>query len=305
MASIPPVSLAPSGPELSRIVAGTMTWGEWGVDYSATQMAEMIGHCLDLDITSFDHADIYGHYSTEETFGQALKAYGSSVRDRIQLITKCGIRLETNRRPDNRLKSYDLSKAYIVASAERSLRNLQTDYLDLFLIHRPSPLMDPAEVAEAFAELKAAGKVRHFGVSNFTPSQFALLNQSVPLVTNQVECHPLHTDCLTDGTFDQLLGLGLRPMIWSPLGGAKYFKGESTNVLRLRDAVRTIATKYGDVGEDVILLAWLLRHPVGCVPVVGTTKKGRLGDTRLALDMRLEDQDWFFILEAALGREVA
>jgi|AntRauTorckE5430_2_1112549.scaffolds.fasta_scaffold02675_3 predicted oxidoreductase len=303
--NIDQVQLSPTGPALSRIVAGTMTWGEWGADYPPTQMAEMIGYCLELGITSFDHADIYGHYSTEETFGAALHQLGTSVRTQTQLVTKCGIRLETNRRPDNRLKSYDLSRDYIVASAERSLRNLKTDYLDLFLLHRPSPLMKPAEVAEAFAHLKDSGKVRAFGVSNFTPSQFALLEDVTPLVTNQVECHPLHSDAFYDGTFDQLLGRSIRPMVWSPLGGAAYFKGESTFVLRLRDTVKTMAKKYGDVGEDVILLAWLLRHPASPVPVVGTTKKSRLNATRLALEIELEMQDWFAILAAARGREVA
>lgn len=305
MKQVDQVALTAGGPTLSRVVAGTMTWGEWGSDYSEDVFAEMIDHCIDLGITTFDHADIYGHYSTEETFGRALSKLGTSVRAQIELVTKCGIRLETNRRPENRLKSYDLSTKYIVESAERSLRNLKTDYLDLFLLHRPSPLMDPAEIAEAFAQLEQSGKVRSFGVSNFTPSQFGLLSQSVTLVTNQVECHPLHPDCFYDGTFDQLLAAKIRPMIWSPLGGAKYFKGESTTVLRLRDAVKTLAEKYGNVGEDVILLAWLLKHPVGGVPVVGTTKKERLDATRQALDLELETQDWFTILEAAVGHEVA
>lgn len=305
MSKIDQVSLHSQGPQLSRIVAGTMTWGEWGVDYAPLKMAEMIGHCLDLGITSFDHADIYGHYSTEETFGRALTQLGTSVRAQMELVTKCGIRLETNRRPENKLKSYDLSQDYIIASAERSLKNLKTDYLDLFLLHRPSPLMNPAEIAEAFAALEQSGKVRAFGVSNFTPSQFSMLSQSVTLVTNQVECHPLHPDCFYDGTFDQLLATNIRPMIWSPLGGAKYFRGESTTVLRLRNTVKNLAEKYGNVSEDVILLAWLLKHPAGAVPVVGTTKKNRLDATRLALEMDLETQDWFAILEAAVGHEVA
>lgn len=305
MKQIDQVKLSPQGPSLSRIVAGTMTWGEWGTDYSPGKMAEIIGHCLDLGITSFDHADIYGHYSTEETFGRALSELGTSVRAQMELISKCGIRLETKRRPENSLKSYDLSHDYIIASAEQSLKNLHTDYLDLFLLHRPSPLMNPAEIAEAFTRLEQSGKVRAFGVSNFTPSQFALLNQSVALVTNQVECHPLHPDCFYDGTFDQLLAENIKPMVWSPLGGAKYFKGESTSVLRLRDTVKTMAKKYGDVGEDVILLAWLLKHPVGAIPVVGTTKRSRLNATRLALEMDLDMQDWFAILEAAVGHEVA
>jgi len=282
-----------------------MTWGEWGVDYSATQMAELIEHCLKLGITTFDHADIYGHYSTEETFGEALNQLGTRVRAQMQLVTKCGINLKTHRRPDNRVKSYDSSRAHIISSVERSLKNLQTDYIDLLLIHRPDPLMEPAEVAGAFRQLKDAGKVLHFGVSNFTPSQFELLADCTALVTNQVECNALHADCLFDGTFDQLLTAAIRPMIWSPIAGEEYFNGEGTAVLRLRDAVQTLSAKYGDVGEDVVLLSWLLKHPVGCLPVLGTTKPERLKKAALALELELDRQDWFTILEAGRGREVA
>ncbi|MEM9928719.1 MAG: aldo/keto reductase [Bacteroidota bacterium] len=303
--TIDKVKIAPNGPLLSRVVAGVMTWGEWGADFKTEQMAGMIRHCIDRGVTTFDHADIYGHYGTEATFGDALGQLGSGVRTRMQLVTKCGIRLTTDRRPENQLKSYDLSKEYIIASAEQSLKNLRTDYLDLFLIHRPSPLMHPAEIAEAFSQLEQAGKVKAFGVSNFTPSQFDMLAGAVNLVTNQVECHPLHTDCFYDGTFDGLITRNIRPMIWSPLGGAKYFKGEGTAVLRLRNIVKILAKKYGDVGEDVILLAWLLRHPVGPIPVVGTTKIHRINSTRLAMDLNMETQDWFAILEAARGHEVA
>lgn len=303
--SIPQTTLGPGGPSLSRIVAGTMTWGEWGADYPAPKMAEMITHCLDLGITSFDHADIYGHYSTEETFGQALSSLGTSVRAQMKLITKCGIRLTTHRRPQNRIKSYDTSKDYIISSAEQSLKNLQTDYLDLFLIHRPDPLLQPTEVAEAFAQLKQSGKVRSFGVSNFTPSQFALLNSCTPLVTNQVECNPLQPKVLFDGTTDQLMQANLHPMVWSPLAGSKYFNGEGTAVLRLRDIVKQLASKYGGVGDDVILLAWLLQHPSKPLPIVGTSKASRLTDITQALELTLSRQDWFAILEAGRGHEVA
>lgn len=303
--SIEKVQISPTGPSLSRIVAGTMTWGEWGADYDSNKMADLIGYCVDIGITTFDHADIYGHYSTEETFGQALSLLGTSVRAQMEIVTKGGILLQTKRRPDIRVHGYDLTADYLVQQAERSLKNLRTDYLDLYLVHRPSPLMEPAEIAEAFRRLEESGKVGSFGVSNFTPSQFNLVSEAATLVTNQVECHPLHTDCFYDGTFDQLLSRGVHPMIWSPIGGSKYFKGESTSILRLRDTVKTIAKKYGDVGEDVILLAWLLKHPVGAIPVVGTTKKSRLGATRLALELDLDAQDWFIILEAATGHEVA
>lgn len=302
--NIPQIQLAPNGPSLSRIVAGTMTWGEWGADYSAARMAEMMSHSLELGITTFDHADIYGHYSTEETFGRALTQLGTSVRAQLQLVSKCGIRLTTSRRPENKIKSYDTSKDYIIASAERSLKNLQTDYLDLFLIHRPDPLMQPSEVAAAFDHLHQSGKVKHFGVSNFTSSQFELLNSCTDLTTNQVECHPLNPSVMFDGTFDQLLQKDIRPMVWSPLGGTKYFNGEGTTVLRLREAVRNLAEKH-EVAEDVLLLAWLLQHPSKPVPVVGTTKEARLTGTAQALDLTLDRQDWFAVLEAARGVEVA
>jgi len=305
MTNIDQVKLSPSGPSLSRIVAGVMTWGEWGADYAPAKMADLIGHCIDLGITSFDHADIYGHYSTEATFGEALNQLGTRVRAQMQLVSKGGIYLPTQRRPDIRIHSYNLSAEYLIQQAEQSLRNLQTDYLDLYLVHRPSPLMHPAEIAKAFDRLKTDGKALYFGVSNFTPSQFNMLADRTPLVTNQVECHPLHTDCFHDGTFDELITADIHPMIWSPLGGAKYFKSEGTGVLRLRDTVKTMAKKYGDVGEDVILLAWLLKHPVGPVPVVGTTKRDRLNNTRLALNLEMDRQDWFEILEAAKGHEVA
>lgn len=299
-----PVKLSASGPELSAIVAGTMTWGEWGTKYSTAQMADLIGHCIDLGISTFDHADIYGHYSTEEQFGAALREHGTRVRAQVQLVTKCGIQLKTHRRPDTRVTHYDSSRAHIIASAERSLINLRTEYLDLLLIHRPDPLMDPSEIAAAFDSLHKSGKVHHFGVSNFTPAQFKLLGEHTDLVTNQVECHPLHSQPFYDGTYDQCQRLGIRPMVWSPLGGNNYFKGEGTRVLRLRDEVGNIAKKYG-VDEDVILLAWCRQHPTQPLPVVGTTKKERLSKSVEALDIRLERQEWFEILEAGRGHEVA
>ncbi len=297
-------SLSPDGLQLSEIVAGTMTWGEWGSDYGTAEMAELIGHCLDLGITSFDHADIYGSYTTEEAFGAALAQHSDTVREQIQLVTKCGIQLKSPHRPGTRVHHYDATHAHIIASAERSLRNLRTDYLDLLLFHRPDPLMEPEVVAAAFEELRAAGKVRHFGVSNFTPSQFALVSAHTELVTNQVECHPLHVDPLFDGTYDQCQLHSLRPMVWSPLGGNKYFKGEGTKFLRLRDKVTEVGKKYG-ADEDIVLLAWCRMHPTRPVPVVGTTKKARLTKSLQSLDLDLDRQDWYEILEAGRGHEVA
>ena len=299
------VTTAPGGPQLSPLVAGVMKWGVWGAELKPAEVGYLIEKCVEIGITTFDHADIYGHYTTEELFGKALAKLDNQVKERLQVVTKCGIRLTTKHRPENRLKSYAVDKEYIIQSAENSLRMLGAGSIDLFLIHRPSPLMEPEEVAAAFAELKSSGKVQHFGVSNFTPSQFDLLARHTELVTNQVECSPLHPGPLEDGTFDQLLGRKIRPMIWSPFGGGKYFSDETSASRRLRDTVQQVNERYGSPGEDVILLAWLLRHPVGAIPILGTSKFERLETAVKALEIILDTQDWFEILEAARGSEVA
>ena len=301
---VPLLPLSPAGPEISQLIAGTMNWGVWGANYSATEVARLIEGCLEMGMSTIDLADIYGHYTTEALVGDGLKELGIA-REQVQLISKCGIKLVTENRPDYRLKSYDLSKEHILQSVDNSLRVLHTDYLDVLLLHRPDPLMNVQEVAEAFAQLKEAGKVRHFGVSNFTPSQFALLQLATPLVTNQLQCSPLHLDPIFDGSFDQLQQHQCRPMIWGPLGGGEYFSRGTTTVLRLRTAVKEVSKRLGDVGEDVTLLAWAMQHPVGALPILGTTKLSRLREARLALDCKLDRQDWFAILEAARNQEVA
>lgn len=299
------VEIAKGGPALSPIVAGVMKWGAWGAGLDTKQVQVLIDQCVEVDITTFDHADIYGNYTTEALFGEALSGLGSSFRQRTELVTKCGIRLDAKERPQNRLKAYDSSKQYILQSVENSLKALRTDYLDLLLIHRPDILLQPEEVASAFDELRSAGKVLHFGVSNFSPSQFALLNQFTPLVTNQVECSALHTAPMFDGTFDQLIGLGKRPMVWGPYKGGEYFNETSSQGRRLRYTIQQIDKKYHYPGEDLILLAWLLRHPVGMLPILGTSKIERLRDALLALRMEVDQQDWYEILEASRGHEVA
>lgn len=298
------VKIAKEGPALSPIVAGVMKWGSWGAAKSAKEVQILINQCVEVDITTFDHADIYGNYTTEALFGAALEGLGSSFRQKIELVTKFGVRLKTKERPENRLKSYSTQRQYILQSVENSLKALHTDYIDLLLIHRPDPLMQPEEVAAVFEELRTAGKVLHFGVSNFSPSQFALLNQFIPLVTNEVECSALHTAPMFDGTFDQLLGQGKRPMVWAPFKGGEYFNETTSQGRRLRYTVQQIDEKYKHPGEDLILLAWLLRHPVGMIPILGTSKVERLRDALLAPKLSIDEQDWYEILEASRGKEV-
>jgi predicted oxidoreductase len=296
--------LCTDGPTFSRIVSGVMTWGIWGKDYDTSSMNTLMNQTVELGITSFDHADIYGHYTTEAAFGQAL-AQSTGLRDQIQLISKCGIKLVTPNRPAYRIKSYDTSKAHILASVDQSLKNLQTDYLDLLLIHRPSPLMNPDEIGEAFSHLQQQGKVRHFGVSNFTSAQMALFASRFPIVTNQVEASLLHLDPLVDGTLDYCLANQFKPMAWSPLGGAAFFgQANDPKIARIRKIAEELAAKYGDYQVDQILLAWLLQHPSKILPVLGTSRIERLKAATLAANIRLSREDWFALWSASTGVEV-
>ena len=196
------IEMAKGGPFLSRMALGLWRLADWGLD--DVQLLDLIHASLELGITTFDHADIYGDYACEQLFGRALLRE-PSLREGMQLVTKCGIKLVSARRPEHGIKHYDTSRAHIIASAENSLRMLNTDHIDLLLIHRPDPLMDAGEIATAFTALREAGKVLHFGVSNFTPSQFELLASRLDftLVTNQVELSPMNMEVLHDGTIDQ------------------------------------------------------------------------------------------------------
>ena len=288
----------------SEFIIGTMRLGQWGVKFNTKQYQEFIESCLELGLKDFDHADIYGHYTTETLFGNAIKGK-SSLRGQMQLVTKCGIRLVTPNRPENQIKSYKTSKKYIIASVEQSLRNLQTDYIDMLLIHRPSPLMNPLEIAEAFEELKSSGKVSHFGVSNFTTSQFEMLHAFIPLQTNQIEISPLHLGPFVDGSLDQCIKQEIKPMAYSTLAGGKFFsKKPDEKVVRINKVVGDLGRKY-DVTADQVLTAWLLKHPSGILPIIGSTKINRLQSAVDSLSLQITDEEWFKILEASTGNEVA
>jgi predicted oxidoreductase len=224
----------------------------------------------------------------------------------MQLVTKCGIKLVSERRPAHGLKHYDTSRAHIVASVENSLRALHTDRLDLLLIHRPDPLLDADEVARAFAELRQAGKVLHFGVSNFTPGQFELLASRLefPLVTNQVELSVMHLDALHDGTADQCQRLGIAPMAWSPLGGGRLFRADGEQAVRVRRALETVGEALGGATADQVALAWILRHPARFLPILGTGRLDRIRRAAEAEGLALSREQWFTIWTASAGHEV-
>ena len=284
----------------SRIIAGTMTWGKWGKQHSTKEMIELMNHCLENNITSFDHADIYGDYTTEEQFGKAFSE-SSVKRENIQIISKCGIQFDAEERA-NKVKHYDYNKDYIIWSVERSLKMLQTEYLDLLLLHRPSPLMNPEEIAEAVEKLKKEGKIRQFGVSNFTPSQIQLVEKEIHVEANQVEYSLSSNEVMNDGTLDDCIIHDRLAMSWSPLGN--YFRKESPANKRIKIVLNDLTKKY-NADEDQLLLAWILKHPSKIHPVVGTATPKRLKMAMEADNIEMELQDWFKLLEANEEHEVA
>lgn len=283
----------------SRIIAGTMTWGRWGKKFSRNEMSSLIHFCLDQGITTFDHADIYGGYTNEADFGIALES-SNIHRDSIQLITKCGIQYLCENR-DNKIKHYNYNKDYIIWSAETSLKNLKTDYLDLFLLHRPSPLMHPDEIAEAISQLKLQGKVKNFGVSNFTPSQVDLISKAIDISSNQIEFSLTHHNAMYDGSLDQMITKNIVPMAWSPMGSI--YKDDSEQVDRIKKQLEELKETYG-VTTDQLALAWILKHPSKIHPVIGTTTRERIKDAAKAIEINLDLEDWFLILAASQGHKV-
>jgi len=292
--------LHPSGPEFSRLLTGVWRWD----NLSPQAIDGLINQSFDCGITTFDHADIYGNYTCEALFGNVIRER-SSLRASLQLVTKCGIKLLSDKKPAHWIKHYDTSKEHIVQSVETSLKNLHTDYLDLLLIHRPDPLLNPQEVAEAFSLLKQNGKVLHFGVSNFTAPQLEMLQRYVndPLVTNQIELSLFNNSLLFDGTVDTLMKHRISPMAWSPLGGGKYFTASGQEEV-VESRLDMIAHKY-QCTVSQLLLAWLLKHPSGIVPILGTTNQHRIKEGVGAMAVQLDRQDWFAMLKLATGKEVA
>lgn len=299
--SCPSITTSSSGLQLSRIVAGMWRMTEWAM--APEQRLGLIEQCLEMGVTSFDHADIYGGYGVEALFGEAL-ALQPSLRERMQIVSKCGIKLLSGARPAHTIQHYDTTAEHITHSVDNSLRALQTDYLDLLLIHRPDPLMDFDEVAATFTRLREQGKVRHFGVSNFSRHQFEALHRRIPLATNQVEFSPLHLAPMFDETFDGLQDVGVAPMIWSPLGGGRLFSGEDPHTDRLRFKLQEVAEEVSRPMASVVC-AWIMQLPCRPVPLTGSGRIEAIADAVEATRFTLTRSQWFEILRAARGHEVA
>ena len=291
-------NISREGPTFSRIAQGLGSAARWG--YSQTEMLDFITAHLDMGVTTFDNAAIYGGGQAETLFGEALSLQ-PSLREKMQLVTKCSIgSFGTS------LYHCDTSKPHILASVEQSLRKLRTDRIDVLLLHRPDPLMDADETAEAFTELRQSGKVLHFGVSNFTPSQFELLASRLdfPLVTNEIQFSVMHLDASYDGILDLCQRLRISPMAWGPLGGGRLLREDTEKAARLRQELSDIAETFDGAAINQIAVAWLLKHPANIVPILGTGKIDRVRSAVQAENLSLSREQWFRIWVASTGHKL-
>ena len=284
----------------SRIISGVMNWGEWGENLSVNEMAELIEFNLEKGINTFDQADIYGGYTTEKQFGKAFKSSGVE-RTKIKLITKCGIQYPCESKPF-KIKHYDYSPQHIRFSVENSLKNLKTEYIDVFLLHRPSPLMNGNEIAEVISKLKNDRKIKEFGVSNFTESQIKLIKKNIPVDFNQIECSLTNNECFSNGIVDFCQTENINLMAWSPLGS--YFKIKDNTTNRIKPIIEKLSNKYS-CSVDQLLLSWIMKQPASIIPVIGTTKKERILASIKSINVNLDRLDWFSLLEASTGKRVA
>ncbi len=288
---------------ISRIVHGHWRLMDWNL--SDQQLLKLTEQVIELGITTFDHADIYGNYSCERRFGETLRLK-KELRPNIEIITKCGIKLLSAKFPERKLKHYDYSFDHIVSSVETSLANFNTDYIDLLLLHRPAPFFEPEVVAEAFAYLKKTGKVLHFGVSNFTPLQFEMLNAFLdePLATNQVELSPWCLDHFDNGNIDFFLKKKIRPMAWSPLAGGRMFNPRDEKGETLNRALWEVAAELNLDAIDSVVYAWLLNHPAGIIPIAGTRNIDRLKGVAGAIGTTMSPEQWYKIYTASTGKDL-
>ena len=295
--------LTSAGPEFSRMVYGT--WRLLDTKPTAQEINHRLHACLEIGITTIDTAEIYGLYEVEKALGAAL-ALSPGLRDKLEIVTKAGIYVPCSYHPERRTAHYNTTGARLVKSLEKSLRLLGTDHIDLFLVHRPDWLTRADDTASGLNQLLASGKIRAAGVSNYTVSQFDLLNMRMekPLATNQLEFHLLRDDAMHDGTFHQCEKLGVLPMAWSPLAGGRLFDSKDAAAQRLAVAAQSLGSRYGGATLEQLAYAWILAHPSRPLPVIGTNKLDRLKSAAQADAITLNQEDWYALWEAAQGRRV-
>ncbi|UXS28933.1 aldo/keto reductase [Staphylococcus delphini] len=289
----------------SRVIQGFFRAHQW--QKSTQAMNRFIHELVERGVTTMDHADIYGHYTVEKMFGDAL-ALSPELRDKIQIVTKCGIVLPNQIYPEQTDHHYDLSKQHIKRAVERSLKSFQVECLDSLLIHRPSPLMKPCEITDALKDLVKEGKLLSFGVSNFQRPQYELLNRCLKddkfhIAVNQIEISPYHLEAFHDGTIDDMYREGVKLMAWGPFAGGRLFDENDPVVARVLPVLTRIA-KTHHTSVAAVVSAWFKKHPADIMPIIGTERLERVDEVIDGLQLELHDQEWFDIYTAAQGYDI-
>ncbi len=297
--------IAPNGPTFSRLIYGTWRFLDDAEAAHPEHLLKRLHACLELGITTLDTAEIYGLYKVEEVIGQTLKLE-PGLRDKFEIVTKCGIYVPCEFHPDRKVAHYNATAARLVKSAEKSLRFLGTDHIDLFLVHRPDWLTSADETAAGLNQLLKEGKILSAGVSNYNVHQFDLLNSRMdqPLVTNQIEFSLLHMDPIYDGTADQCQKLGILPMAWSPLAKGVLMDAANPASVGLHAKAGELSAKYGGATLDQLAYAWIMAHPSRPLPIIGTNRLDRLVSIAKSAEIQLEREDWYGLWEAAQGRKI-
>ena len=296
------IRLSPSL-EVSRVALGFWRLLDW--NFSTYELQRFVESALESGVSTTDHADIYGAHECEAAFGKLLKSK-PSLRDKLELVTKCGIKIVSGKFPKRKIGHYDTSAKHILESVDQSLKNFHTDHIDLLLIHRPDYLLDPADTALAFTQLEKSGKVLNFGVSNFNPIQFEMLNKYYDgkLVTNQVEISPYHLEQFQNGNMEFFLKENIHPMGWSPLAGGRLMNPDDEKGKRILDKLKEIAIDLHVSEIEKVIYAWILKHPSKIIPVIGSGKTERLKLAVDSLKLNLSREQWFEILIASQGHPV-
>ncbi|WDE04311.1 aldo/keto reductase [Thalassomonas viridans] len=301
------IQLGKSGLNTSRLIYGCMRITGDNSPSDREKGKQALRSAIEAGYNHFDHADIYAGGLSESLFAEVLKE-SPGLREQLIITSKAGIRAQDTPKAGDP-KCYDFSRDYLVSSVDGILGRLDIESLDLFLLHRPDYLFNAAEVAETFMQLHRAGKVKHFGVSNFTPSQVSLLQSAlpVPLQVNQVEINIHNINSFTDGTLDLCQQSGITPVAWCPLGGVAYSAWGNTfsaaDEQRIENELSLQAEKYGCQPWQVIL-AWLLKHPAQICPIIGSTTPERIVAARQSLELDYSREDWYRLLEARNGEAV-
>lgn len=281
------------------------TWRMLATSPDAQEINRRLHVCVELGITTIDTAEIYGRYKVEEALGAAL-ALSPGLREQLEIITKAGIYVPNDYHPERRTAHYNATGARLIKSLEKSLCLLRTDHIDLFLVHRPDWLTRADDTAAGLNELMQSGKIKSAGVSNYSASQFDLLNSLMeqPLATNQIEFNLLHQEPISDGTLHQCEKLGILPMAWSPLAGGRLFDPENPAAMRIASAVKEMAARTNEATLEQLAYVWILAHPSRPLPIIGTNKLERIQSAAKAMDIVLEREDWYALWQAAQGRKV-